>query len=170
MLDWSRKSLVKKFHYSNINDNRECSKTVIINGREYIKRGVSCATTAVALVYKVYDPSVKRNKIAILVGVARQNPGDVIISKEEGIEIATENAMISPVMQVVYNEEPTAQTMYFLLTSYVSGLPITMVKTAQELLAEGKNLKTYNRKNNNVDKKYLNYYKDCLNLGLIKIY
>ena len=94
MLDWTKKKLVRKYHYSNVNDDRQCIKSVNINGRLYDKHGVDCATTAVALEYKVYDPSVKQFKIAILVGIARQNPGDIVLDKELGIEIATTNAMI----------------------------------------------------------------------------
>ena len=49
MLDWTKKKLVRKYHYSNVNDDRQCIKSVNINGRLYDKHGVDCATTAVSL-------------------------------------------------------------------------------------------------------------------------
>lgn len=158
MLDWTKKKLVRKYHYTNAYDDRNCVKSVNINGRLYDKHGVDCATTAVALEYKVYDPSVKHFKTAILVGIARQNPGDFIINEETGIEIATTNAMINPIMTFEYPKRPSEKIIYYLLASYVLGLPIQFIKTAKELADEGKNLNDYARFLKQDD--YTAYYSD----------
>lgn len=158
MLDWTKKKLVRKYHYTNIGDDRKCIKSVNINGRLYDKHGVDCATTMVALEYKVYDPSVKRFKTAILCGIARQNPGDIVLVKELGIEIATTNAMIEPIMVLEYPKPPSERIIYYLMSSYVLGLPIQFVKTATELKNEGKDIRQYSR---DIRKDYYSeYYKD----------
>lgn len=158
MLDWTNKKLVRKYHYSNIDDDRNCVKSVNINGRLYDKHGVDCATTMVALEYKVYDPSVKQFKTAILCGIARQNPGDIVLVKELGIEIATTNAMINPIMVLEYPKRPSERIIYYLMSSYVLGLPIQFVKTANELRLEGKDLNQYSRC---INKDYYSeYYND----------
>ena len=158
MVDWSMKELMSIYSYSNINDDRKCTKSVRINGRLYDKHGVDCATTAVALEYKVFDPSVKQFKTAILVGIARQNPGDFIVNEEQGIEIATVNAMIEPIMKFEYKNRPNERIIYYILLSYVLGLPVQFVKTASELRAEGKDLTKFNRIQNR--DAYNDYYKD----------
>lgn len=158
MIDWLSKELVGIYYYSNVNEDRNTTKSVRINGRLYDKHGTDCAVTAVGLLYKVYDPSINHNKYAILVGTARQNPYDTVVDIETGIEIATENAMINPVMNVEYNEQVNEDTVYSLLDAYVSGLPIQFVKTHTEILSEGKDINNYNRGINNTY--YDNYYKD----------
>ena len=145
MLDWTNKKLVRKYHYTNANDDRNCVKSVNINGRLYDKHGVDCATTMVALEYKVYDPSIKQFKTAILFGIARQNPGDIVIDEELGIEIATTNAMINPIMTIEYPKHPSERVIYYLMSSYVLGLPIQFIKTSKELVEEGKDLNQYSR-------------------------
>lgn len=164
MLDWTKKQLVRKYHYTNAYDDRNCVKSVNINGRLYDKHGVDCATTAVALEYKVYDPSVKQFKTAILVGIARQNPGDFIIDEEMGIEIATTNAMINPIMRFEYPNKPSEKVIYYMLVNYVLGLPVQFIKTSKELTEEGKNLNDYNRC---ITKDYYStYYSDFKKLFL----
>jgi len=165
MVDWSMKELMSIYSYSNINDDRKCTKSVRINGRLYDKHGVDCATTAVALVYKVFDPSINRNKFAILVGIARQSPCDTVLTLEMGEEIATENAMINPIMELEYPYEPDENTIYCLIRSYILGLPIQFVKTKQEIEEEGRDISQYNR-NIRKSEYYDDYYKDFKNIFL----
>jgi len=162
MVDWLMKELISVCSYSDINEDRTCTKSVRINGRLYDKHGVDCATTAVALLYKVYDPSIKLNKYAVLIGIARQNPYDTVLNKEIGEEIAMENAMMNPVMQVEFPDEVDEQTLYNLMYSYILGLPTQFVKTRQEIDEEGKDLSNYNR--NIRDDEYLSYYNDFKNI------
>ena len=159
MINWSIKELVSIYSYSNIDQDRKCTKSVRINGRLYDKHGVDCATTAIALVYKVYDPSINRNKFAVLIGIARQSPGDTVLSLEVGEEIATENAMMNPIMIIEYPEEPNENAINCLIRSYIIGLPVQFVKTRQEIEEEGKDISQYNR---NIRKKeyYDEYYQE----------
>ena len=193
MLDWLSKELLETYCFSNIDEDRTRSKEVIINGRSYIKYGVECATTVVALKYKVFDPSINRHKFVILYGIARQNPGDLIITAEEGKEIAMENALINPVMKVEYMNDlfhnsnlidsetysgdyspveispeymndPDAFTVNLFMRAYVAGLPVKFVNTKQELKSLNKDLKLYNRKTGMKSNEYYHqYYVDFRN-------
>jgi len=159
MLDFLRKELIDQYVYSNIDEDRNCVKSVRINGRLYDKHGVDCATTAVALIYKVFDPSINRSKFAVLVGIARQSPGDTVLTLEMGEEIATENAMINPVMVIEYPNEPDENAIYCLVRSYIVGLPIQFVKTKQEMEEEGRDMSQYNRNIRKI-KYYDGYYQE----------
>ena len=164
MLDFLRKKFIKQYVYSNIDSDRQCVKSVRINGRLYDKYGVDCATTFVALVYKVPVYGVKQFKYTILVGIARQNPCDNVLDKNIGIEIATENALADPIMSVIYSSEVDENVIYNLISSYSDGLPIQFVKTRQEIINEGKNLSDYVRKTNDNSKYYDIYYSKFKNI------
>ena len=148
MLDFLRKELVRKFHYTTSNEDRSCSKEVVINGRSYTKHGIACAINAIALEYKVPVQGVKQFKyvinVGINVGIARQHPAD-ILDQSLGTEVAMENALLNPVMTVTYDKKPSNESVYALLEAYISQMPITMIKTTKELKAEGADLKKYNR-------------------------
>lgn len=163
MLDWLRKELIDQYYYSNIDEDRKAIKQERINGRLYEKHGVDCATTMVALKYKVPVQGVKQFKIALLIGFARQNPCDSVITLEAGIEKATENALINPCMIIDYSQDPGDEAIYFLMKSYVLGLPCQFVKTTQEIKNQGKDLTIYSRQLNNT-KYYSDYYKDMLKI------
>ena len=158
MLDWLRKELVNQYYYSNIDEDRAAIKQERINGRLYDKHGVDCATTAYALIYKVPVPGVKQFKYAILVGIAQQNPNDIIINKEEGIEIAKVNALTNPIMTILYNKQPSEYVLNYLLRSYILGLPVQFVRTKDEILANGQDPNKFERLINK--DYYLNYYYD----------
>jgi hypothetical protein len=160
MLDFLRKEFLNQYVYSNIDEDRQCVKSVRINGRLYDKYGVDCATTAVALVYKVPVYGVKQFKTVILVGIARQNPCDSIITLEQGAEEATQNALINPIMRIEYDHFPGDEPINLLLRSYVLGIPCQFVKTTDEIKANGKNPSDYNRQKK-LNKYYTEYYKDA---------
>ena len=164
MLDFLRKKFIGQYVYSNIDTDRQCVKSVRINGRLYDKHGVDCATTFAALVYKVSVCGVKQFKYVILVGIARQNPCDNVLDKKIGAEIAIENAMINPVMSVQYSDNVTEEIIYELVSSYSAGLPIQFVKTRQEIVEEGKDLLDYERKVNHDSAYYDKYYADFKNI------
>ena len=162
MVDLLAKELFNIFYYSDVNSDRSTTKSVRINGRLYDKHGIDCAVSAIALLYKVYDPSINHNKYVILIGAARQNPYDTVIDEDTGYELAMENTLINPAMTVEYNDKVDDDVIYSLLTSYVSGLPVQFVKTKTEIELEGKNVKDYNR---GIDNSYYdNYYKDFLKI------
>ena len=164
MLDFLRKKFIGQYVYSNIDSDRQCVKSVRINGRLYDKHGVDCATTFAALVYKVPVCGVKQFKYVILVGIARQNPCDNVLDKKIGVEIALENAWANPVMSVQYSDDVTEEIIYELVSSYSAGLPIQFVKTRQEIVEEGKDLLDYERKVNHDSAYYDKYYADFKNI------
>ena len=166
MLDFLRKKFIKQYVYSNIDSDRQCVKSVRINGRLYDKHGVDCATTFAALVYKVPVCGVKQFKYVILVGIARQNPCDNVLDKKIGVEIALENAWANPVMSVQYSDDVTEEIIYELVSSYSAGLPIQFVKTRQEIVEEGKDLSDYERKVCHDSAYYDKYYADFKNIFL----
>lgn len=168
MIDWSIKELISSLNWTNANEDREACKDVVINGRTYTKYGTVTATTGVALQYKVYDPSVKQSKYIVLIGIAKQNPGDVCLDKELGYELATERAMISPVATISFDSEVDDITMELFIRTYVNALPIEFIKTSQELKAEGKDVNYYNRNNRCKNDYYNEYYKDFKKLGFDK--
>ena len=132
MLDFTKKKFVRSFNYSNFREDRTLVKEVRINGRSYLKRGTKCATTCVAHYWKVFDESVNRFKNVYLVGVARQHPDDRSATYAEGIEIAAENAMISPVMTLVYDEPAPFELIEHMMEVYVAGLEERFVRTKEE--------------------------------------
>lgn len=159
-LDFLRKTLIGEYVYSNIDEDRNCTKSVRINGRLYDKHGVDCATTAVAFLYKVPVFGVKQFKTVILVGIARQNPCDLIISKNTGIEEAKKNALMDPVAIIEYNQTPQDSAIMLMLQSYVVGLPVQMIKTTDEIKLQEKDLTKYSRQQK-PNKYYDEYYKEA---------
>ena len=163
MLDWTNKELIDIYHYSDYKTDRWISKQVKIKGRTYDKFGEKCATTVAILEYKVSDPSTNNFKTAFLVGVARQNPYDSVISLNEGYEIATENAMINPQMILVYDSRPSAEVIDYLVETFINSLPIKFVKTKEEIKSN-KNF-DYNRYSRLKSKDYYTQYMaDCRKL------
>lgn len=136
-MNFFRKELVDTFFYTDLNQNREDSKEVVINGRTYIKLGTRTATTVVANLYKVWDPSVKFYKYVALVGVTRQHPCDVKVDKEKGIELANEAANINPSMTITFDHKITYHEFKNFALSYISSLEPKFIKTRQEIVAEG---------------------------------
>ena len=166
MIDLLDKELLNVFYYSDVNCDRCTTKSVRINGRLYDKHGIDCAVSGVALLYKVYDPSINHNKYVILIGTARQNPYDTVINEEIGYEIAMENALINPSMVVEYTDKVDDDVVYRLLESYIYGLPVQFIKTKTEIELEGKSVKDYNRYINN--SYYDEYYKDFKKIFMIE--
>lgn len=157
-MDFLFKELVGVYEYSNIHEDRDSVKEECINGRHYMKFGTATATTVVALQYKVYNPSVEQSEYITLMGVARQNPGDVAIDEQFGYEIATENAMINPVLTVKYDHKCNEDAIDLLMRNYVDGLRVQFVKTRQELENDNANVSKYNR-NNKADYDYWTKYR-----------
>lgn len=133
MLDYSNKEFVRSFTYSNLREDRRTTKREVILGREYTKYGTACATTMVCDCWKVYDTSVKRFKYVYMAGVARQHPSDISVKYADGISIAHENAMVNPVMTMVYDEPVQFEFIEYMMANYVSQLPVQLIKTRKEL-------------------------------------
>lgn len=134
-MDFLTKDFVASWYYTNIDEYREMEKKDVnpFNGRTYLKLGKACATTCVADVYKVWDPSVNQYKYVVFVGTARQHPSDLHISKSEGIEIARTNAETNPAMVLYYTNKPEKNFVINVMREYVWSLPLQIVKTGKEI-------------------------------------
>lgn len=155
-MDFLTKELIGVYSYTNMNEDRTDVKRVVIAGRTWLKTGTATATTVVSLLYKSYNPSVKRNEYVVLMGVARQNPGDVVLDKEHGYEVAMENALMSPVAIYNFEHEIDKDFIDSMMKNYVMSLPVKFIKTRQEL---GKDINNYDRNKNKSDY-YAQYYKE----------
>lgn len=156
-MDFLTKELIGVYSYTNMNEDRTDVKRVVIKGRTWLKTGTATATTVVSLLYKSYNPSVKRNEYVVLMGVARQNPGDVVLDKEHGYEVAMENALMSPVAIYNFEHEIDKDFIDSMMKNYVMSLPVKFIKTRQEL---GKDINNYARNNRNKSDYYAQYYKE----------
>ena len=136
-MDFLRKELVDSFFFTDYNRNREYSKKVVINGRTYVKFGTHTATTIVANVYKVYDPSVESYKYVALFGISRQHPCDVKVTKEEGIELANIAADTNPFMTCQFDEAPSYHTFKYMADIYICSMKKQLIKTKEEIIANG---------------------------------
>ena len=101
-MDFLGKNLVDTFYYTDMFNYREGAKEMRVNGRTYHRTGTYQAVTMVGNLYEYYDPIVERHKRMVMIGIAKQHPRDLSITKTEGIEKANENAYASPciVMEV----------------------------------------------------------------------
>lgn len=159
------KEFVCEYTYSDANKARFYTKDVVINGRTYTKYGTATATTVVCLQYKITDPSTNRSEYLTLMGVARQNPGDTAINEQLGYEIATENALISPVATIITPTELSRYSARTFMRNYIDTLPVNFIKTRQELQNEGKKLYNYDRNTRkSKDNYFIKYYNDCKNI------
>ena len=136
MVDYLSKEVEKVYSFSTIAEERYGAKLVKVNGRDYTKYGTYQAVTLVGILYNVYDPSVSRNKKMLHVGVAKQNPRDLVVSKDIAYEVAHERALMEPqcVMEVGDNWRKCHFTEF--ARNYVNSMELQFVKTAQELALE----------------------------------
>ena len=137
--DFLTKNLVRTFDWNDLGQNRSISEEVCINGRKYLKTGVTTATTVVGNLYLVYDQSVKRNKYVLLVGIARQHPNDLQVKRNEGIEIANLKSLDTPVMQIEFDHEITWYEFKELAEWYVEYQTPRFLKTREEIKQSLKN-------------------------------
>lgn len=131
------KKLVDSFDWTDANTDLTRTQDVTINGRKHVRMGRLCATTVVGNLYKLDAPSNQPIRYLLLVGVAKQHPCDSVISKEEGIEAATVNALTKPAARI-YLECPVETNSEFaniarFLTDLTGG---EFVKTRQEIKEE----------------------------------
>lgn len=137
--DFLQKELVRTFFYDNCHEDREFEKKVIINGRTYYKQCVATVTTLVGNLYKVYDSSDKRFKYCLIVGMARQHPNDSKITREEGIENANINALISPSITMEFDHEIDWEDFRAFASWYIDTFKVQTMKTTEEIIADSQN-------------------------------
>lgn len=136
-MDFLTKDLVKTFSYSTANNYRNYEKQMVVNGRTYYKIGQLQAVTMVGNLYKCYDPNVESFKYMLMVGVAKQHPRDLKITKQEGLEIANEKAYSCPSIVMEVPSDFTKEQFQMFADCYVEFAMIKhlqLVKTNKELL------------------------------------
>ena len=110
---------------------------MVVNGRTYYKIGQLQAVTMVGNLYKCYDPNVESFKYMLMVGVAKQHPRDLKITKQEGLEIANEKAYSCPSIVMEVPSDFTKEQFQMFADCYVEFAMIKhlqLVKTNKELL------------------------------------
>lgn len=136
-MDFLTKDLVKTFSYSTANNYRNYEKRMVVNGRTYYKIGQLQAVTMVGNLYKCYDPNVESFKYMLMIGVAKQHPRDLKITKQEGLEIANEKAYSCPSIVMEVPSDFTKEQFQMFADCYVEFAMIKhlqLVKTNKELL------------------------------------
>jgi hypothetical protein len=139
------KEFIRSFFYDNKRTDREFEKEEIINGRTYYKLCVATVTTLVGNLYKVYDSSDKRFKYCLIVGMARQHPNDNHVTREEGIEKASENALISPSIVMEFDHEISWPEFRDFAQLYIETIEPRAIKTREEII-EGQKDDEYGKK------------------------
>lgn len=97
--DFLQKDLVCTFAYTDANKERSYIERERQQGHDIDVYGRYAATTAIALIYDVYDHSDKLLKTTIHIGMSRQDEtkGDVELNLDEEYEKAYINALMDPV-------------------------------------------------------------------------
>lgn len=137
--DFLTKTLVRTFDWNDLNQDRSFMEEVCINGRKYFKTGVTTATTVVGNLYLICDRSVKHNKYVLLVGIARQHPNELNVTRNMGNEIANLKSLDAPVMQIEFDHEVTWDEFKQLAEWYVTYQTPRQLKTSEEIKQSSKN-------------------------------
>lgn len=138
-MDFLTKDLVKTFSYSTANNYGNYEKRMVVNGRTYYKIGQLQAVTMVGNLYRCYDPNVESFKYMLMVGVAKQHPRDLKITKQEGLEIANEKAYACPSIVMEVPSDFTKEQFQMFADCYVEFAMrkhLQFVKTNKELLKD----------------------------------
>ena len=136
-MDFLTKELVATYDYTDFNVDRRDSTEVISYGRTYLKLGTRTATCVVANLYKLCTPSDNSFNYVALIGISRQHPCDVKITKEEGLEKAQINARISPIATIQFDHKVSYHEIKPILEGILYSQTKRFVNTRQEIIANG---------------------------------
>lgn len=156
--DFLFKELVNTFAYTTATQDRDVYTDVSINGRKYAKYGTLQAVTFVGNLYKVGEksqgywpmdgdhPEVKgHEKYVLFIGMSKQHPYDTKLNKQLGYEVAMENALTNPSIMIEVQGKFNYNRFKNIVENYLSTMRLEFIKTRQEIIAEGKNPKNFNR-------------------------
>lgn len=155
------KELVNTFTYTTATQNRDVYTDVSINGRHYRKYGTLQAVAFVGNLYKVgvsgkghldlngertsLKPVKNQEKTILVIGMSKQHPNDTKINKEIGYDIARENMLLDPIMIIEVQGKFNRYRFNNIVETYLSTMKLEFIKTKEEIIAEGKDPKNYNR-------------------------
>lgn len=144
--DFLTKDVVDTFYWSTASKDRSGAIQYSENGRTYAKFGTYQAFTFAGIVYKVFDKNANSYKYVMVIGVSKQHPCDVKIDKRLAYEIAYENALDDPITTVVSPAGKFNKGDFMTFVEwYFTNSRIELIKTKEEIEAEGKCPKNYNR-------------------------
>lgn len=138
-MDFLTKDLVKSFSFSTANNWGTYEKRMVVNGRTYYKMGQYQAVTMVGNLYKCFDPNVESFKYMLMVGVAKQHPRDLKITKQEGLEVANEKAYACPSIVMEVSSDFTKEQFQMFAECYIDFAMrkhLEFVKTPKEIANE----------------------------------
>lgn len=133
-MDYLSKELIRTYSFSTRQYGADyTAKEFKFNGRTYMKYGELQEVTFVGNLYKVFDPSINRNKYMLMIGLAKQHPCDLSTSREEGLDIANTHAHENP--SIVMEVQKTFDDEMFLqfCCTYASMMRRAFIKTRQEI-------------------------------------
>ena len=139
------KKLVKTLSYTTLTQDREVYTEVLIDGRKYLKHGQLQAVSVVGFVYKIFNDKTQCSEYWVQCGISKQHPCDTKITKEQGYEIAAENAMMNPFLVMKVNKQFGNNTFRDIMRAYVGDMDLEFIKTKEEIENQGKNNLDYNR-------------------------
>lgn len=151
MIDYLHKELIATFDHDDVHDAREYEEERVVNGREVVFKGQTCAKAIVGLLYRIPGSSVN-NKSAgngiksygtadnygvLHVGAATQEPSDIYRSdeelKEKLYEEATINALMDPILTVNTGQLEIDMTWEKVEKFVFNSIQTPMVMTSEEV-------------------------------------
>lgn len=131
-LDFLIKEQHRTYVYSTISDERLAVKPVQINGRWYEKYGVEQAVCFFGVIYKVSNNTTGCKEYVLHVGMSKQHPNDAHIDKKIAVEVAQENALIDPIIEMKVSDKFAYYNFKCMMENYVNTLNLKFIKTRQE--------------------------------------
>lgn len=145
MIDYLHKELIATFDYDDVHDAREYEEERVVNGREVVFKGQSCAKAVVGLLYRIPGSSVNNFKSdgVLHVGAATQDPSDIYRSdeelKEKLYEEATVNALMDPILTVNTGQLEIDMTWEKVEKFVFDSIKVPMLMTSEEIHIMGAN-------------------------------
>ena len=143
-IKFDEKEFVESFVCSTINDFRESSKRVMLDGRWYIKEGTEQAITLVGNIFKVKECDVE--KTMLYIGMSKQHPCDSKCDKEIAIEQAQIKAFDDPIMIYEVQRGQSPKYMFYDFANMILGtLDLEFIRTSKEIEKLGLDKHQFNR-------------------------
>lgn len=126
------KELVRSYDYSDYNEDRIHATDERIDGRVYVKFGRHTSTAFVGEVFDIHAPSDEPLKYVLLIGMSRQHPDEHTGTKEIGVELAAQNALINPIARIDLPDVPSYEMFKTLCENYMKLMPKQFIRTKEE--------------------------------------
>lgn len=131
-IDFLTKKEINTFVYSNIKEDRNDVKPVQINGRWYHKYGVKQAVCFFGVLYETENSNTGIKEYILHVGMSKQHPNDSFINKQLSTEIAHENALLDPFIEMKVSKNFKYHNFKFMMSEYLDTMELKFIKTKEE--------------------------------------